>query len=333
MSKANILKIQTLPELQYITESHLDNFIIEALKNFRFFQEFLVKTYKPNFKSLEHIKSEKGKIEYEGQTDVKSFFKVDSKLTLFMIENKIGHEQQLDQSARYLIRGKKHIDNRECESFATFLVAPKEYIEKRKPVYQFIITIEEIRDLFKLQNLSYEVKFLELFIEKCSLGYIKIVDPSHTEKWVKIYNEILNLYLILNPAKPNDKSKAEFYRMRPPMLQGRKDNILRYKFQAYDSSNPKHIKGERHRADLEFNYKHFSIEDVILKFENFLEPDMRIAELQGRKGKKSTAIRLCFRDVTFEKSFDEERDIYVEGINGLWQLYQFYLKYIGESQN
>lgn len=83
-----------------------------------------------------------------GESDITVLLSVDSKKVALLIEDKIDAIDMPEQPERYIKRGKKAVNNRECEDFLCFIVCPQKYYDNNEAArkYPNVLTYEIIRE-------------------------------------------------------------------------------------------------------------------------------------------------------------------------------------------
>lgn len=123
-----------------------------------------------------------------GESDLLFLFRnEDDGRVAVLIENKIDAVAQLQQAARYRMRGEKGIQAQDWDAFLTCVVAPKQYLSlgNQTEGYDSQVTYEEILSFFvsrrsRDRRFAFKGKILLEAIEKNRRGYIAEVSEAMT---------------------------------------------------------------------------------------------------------------------------------------------------------
>ena len=193
--------------VEAVQERDTDLLLLEELKcNRNFTDWFLTRTAGQqdhyDFIGAWHSLSKVGL----GESDLAFKIETDKEEIIFLLENKIDADFQPDQAGRYRQRGQKRIEDGECDTFYTVLLAPKKYIV-RNDDFDYYIEYEEIREWFLQQTDlgsrgQYKANVIKIAIEKLRRGYSAIVDEEATRFWWIYYHYACDNYPHLKMRKP-----------------------------------------------------------------------------------------------------------------------------------
>lgn len=243
-----------------------------------------------------------------GETDVQIEFKNSIGNNLYiLIENKIDAEFQDAQYERYLERAKL-LKNGTGEAFV-ILTAPESYI-KQKSEFEYHLSYEGMRTWFDSnteKNRSwYKSELLRLAIEQERRGYQAVRDVIVTSFWKQYFSFIQETLPELEMPDPKAKpTQSSFVYFKPKWLP---DNMrLIHKM-------------DKGYLDLELSGKAQEYDKIVEEYTNKLTQGMEIV-ITG----KSICFRFELPIISFEKSFEEQRDIVLMTINKCLELKAFIL--------
>jgi len=130
-----------------------------------FFKIFISKTEDDSSNcSIIHV--ERSKIDHGlGESDITILYKSDDSIKAILIEDKIDAIAMPEQHARYHLRGKKGIENKEYSQYFVFILCPEHYreINEEAAKYEYFVSYEECKNYFESKDDIYsQIRYQQL---------------------------------------------------------------------------------------------------------------------------------------------------------------------------
>lgn len=292
-------------------ESEIDYLVVEELFSSFKFQNWLLKKLNV-FDSFEFIGAWKSYNSRFGECDIVSKFKINDKILVILIENKIYSPEQLNQAQRYHKTGQDLIINSGADNYITCLLCPKIYFKEDAPMnkYQHQIYYEELFDFFTLYEQDDRIKFKTLVIQngidRARTGYQRFTD-NNTDNFYEYYEQVAtSLFPQLEFKKPKEVASGNYWIRINPKLLPAKTTII--------------FKAKEGYIDLQIS--HIDLVEFTDKYKNLLNSNMTI-----HKTGKSFSIRMiCSKLPKLEEVEhpEEFRTEVIESLNKANELFEWF---------
>lgn len=214
-------------------ESEIDYLVVEELFSSSKFQKWLLNRLNINnhFEFIGAWKSFNGRY---GECDVAIKFKLENKIIIILIENKIYSSEQPNQAQRYYKTGKDLIENTDVDNFITCLLCPKIYFKEDAPMntYEFQIFYEELFDFFnsdgneKDNRISFKKIVIQNGIDRARTKYQRFTDEN-TNRFYEFYEEnARNKFPELEYKKPKEVASGNYWIRFNPKIFPAKTTIV-----------------------------------------------------------------------------------------------------------
>jgi hypothetical protein len=252
-----------------------------------------------------------------GETDIQVEFinKVGNKLYI-LIENKVDAEFQDAQYERYLERA--NLLKTDIDEAYVILTAPELYI-KQKSEFKYHLSYEDIKEWFNHNYPEknrgwYKRELLRLAIEQERRGYQTIKDEVVTLFWKQYFEYIQEVLPELQMNDPKIKpTQSSFVYFHPKWL----------------PVNMKLIhKMDKGYLDLELSGKAENYDEIVEEYGSKLSENMEIV-ITG----KSICFRFELPVISFEKSFDEQKNVIRHAVDKCLILKEFIFSFLKKTIN
>ena len=285
-------------DIKKVLERDVDLLIINKLLNdSSFINLFLEKINLKNYKVAKCIHSFSDE---NGENDITVIIEKENHRFGLLIENKISAIAMPNQYERYIVRGRKLINDGVIEKTFIFIIAPNDYLisnsEAKK--YDYKISYEEMLE-FSNNDIYFKTLIEEAIREK-KKGYSVIEDKNVTEFWHKLYKLIDSHFQKLNIVKHYEPrgSNAQW----PIFITPVKEIKIIYK-------------SDREFCDLTFPNAAECFYEVYDIVKEHLEDYMFL-----KKTNKSLAIRINVPKVQFQKSFESQIEDLLKSLEAVVEL-------------
>lgn len=293
-----------------VMEKDIDLLLLEEFVASQNFCNFFLSAVGKSDCKFNLIRARRSVTDSQGESDLELVFENDAQTFILMLENKVKASFQNDQDRRYKSRGEKYLATGVADEFSTILVAPSAYFNGQVKGFDCRVNYEDIVDWYRYSEVSekrkeYKIYLLESAIGKSSTGYQFEEDSAVSSFWMEYWLLASEIAKDLRMPKPTPKpSSSTFINFAPVGFE--KKHKLIHKF-------------THGNVDIQISDMGDYTQDLHNKIVDRLDPDMNVV-----KAAKSAAIRISMPKITLGKSFNEQKETAIQGIENAVRLNRWY---------
>lgn len=235
-----------------------------------------------------------------------------------LVENKLDAVFQPLQARRYRRRAAAYVNNRECDSAFTVIVAPESYFGNREECLEFdaCVTYESIIRWFERSSALGTRGQCKSFLLRRAIndsGWKRVPDKAATNFWHLYWQRAMNRAPQLQMTEPEGvPATSNFIYFRPSGLAPSVRLIHKLPYG---------------RVDLQFARKGNRVEEIERAYGPHLDSDMRIG-----RANKSAVIRIIVPPIEMKGNFHSSEAAVKKGIEAATRLLVLYKHAVGERR-
>lgn len=309
------------PILNYkVRELHIDLLLLEEFYSSNSFRNwFLTQTVGTN-NIYDVVRTDHSVYELERESDLEIAFESKNGEILFLIENKINANFQIDQAEDYLKRAEEYVRREKCSQCYTVLFAPAAYIDQFRSIhiFHFYISFEQLIEFYQQElhlgrRAKYKISVLTKAIEKYKVKKVSNgkyvpseINDGISSFWYNYWQDVTQRYPDLTMPKPGEKGPAAtFIGLGKSKLP--KGVIIYHKF----------VHGA---VDLQFDGLSEHADTLIETLKPYIQPNMSIQ----RAGKAAVVVRFPIKSINPHLFYDEVQPIVFEALNKAKMLFDWF---------